>query len=618
MKALQRRVPGSQPIPETLRCFVMYRLLAAGFVLTAGVSTLQAKSVHDYAEVYVDQYFEPEPGLILSEGGKKKSTALSHYALGRSLEARGRTLEAVEAYKTVLQNAPNQHFLARKTANLLARSGGNDEALQLLEENLKANPDEPYAYISLSEYLATYRNSDEKERARSFSVVETALEKFPEEADVYDHYVRLLVVNNRKGDARRVLENALKVESSNPKFWLELGRISSQIWPIRPGSETEEAKLVNQLYGKALLLGEQDAAIVEKVGDFYHATRQFDRAIQAYVQVITKSPDRIDVREKLAKVYGGKGDGEKVISTLEEILEIDPKSARTHKQLAGIYMDKKDYKSAIPHLRKSLSITKGTAREYSALVQMMIQSEEYEAAAEFLQEAAYQFPEIPEYPYRLLFILSALQRWEEAVEQAEKAIQVAGDEHSGMLNEEFYFRYASATERSGDLENAAKLFRKTIEIISKQAPDKQDKKFTAQVYNYLGYMWVENDLKIDEAGELIKTAVDLDPESGAIADSLGWFYFKKGMFEEAKTELLRAEQMIETPDAVIFDHIGQVFHKLSEPEKAIEYMKRAVELDPEKEEYADRLAEYEEGAGKTPAPSPKATGEEATKKPASQ
>jgi len=615
MKASQRRVPGSRTVSETLRCFVVCGFLTSAFFLTNNAFAERGESVHDYAKVYLDQYFEPDLKLILSEKGRKKSAALANYALGRSLEARGRALEAVEAYKAVLENAPGQHFLARKTANLLARNGGNDEALELLEENLKANPDEPFAYISLSEYLATYRNSDEDGRMRSFSVIEDALQKFPSEAAVYEHYVRLLVVNNRKAEARRVFEQALSIENSDPRFWLELGRISGQIWPVRAGSETDESKLVNTLYGKALFLAEEDPAVVEKVGDFYHTTRQFDRAIQAYVAVITASPDRLDVREKLAKVYGGKGDEEKVISTLGEILEIDPKSARTHKQLAQIYMRNEKFKEAIPHLRKSLAITKGTATEYNALARMMIESDEYEAAIEFLKDAAYQFPDLPDFSYLMSFPLSTLERWDESVEQFEKTIELAGDEQPQMLNESFYFRYAAATERGGDLEKAAKLFRKTIELISKQDPEDQDKEFTATVYNYLGYMWVENDMKIDEAGELIKTAADLDPESGAIADSLGWFYFKKGKYEEAKTELLRAEQMIETPDAVIYDHIGQAFFKLGEMEKAIAYMERAVELDPEKEEYSDRLAEYEKGADSKPADNGKAKdGEQAAKK----
>jgi tetratricopeptide (TPR) repeat protein len=113
-------------------------------------------------------------------------------------------------------------------------------------------------------------------------------------------------------------------------------------------------------------------------------------------------------------------------------------------------------------------------------------------------------------------------------------------------------------------------------------------------------------MNIDEAGELIKTAVDLDPDSGAIADSLGWFYFKKGRFEEALKELLRSEMLLEgegeEADAVILDHIAQAYYSLGRKEKAIEYMERAAKLEPDKKEYSVRLSQYREASESKPAP----------------
>ncbi|MEM7700196.1 MAG: hypothetical protein AAF236_17520, partial [Verrucomicrobiota bacterium] len=114
---------------ETPRCFVLYGLVVSVAALFS--STVEAdspKSLHDFAEVYVDQYFEPDESLLLSEEGRKKSEALANYALGRSLEARGLTNEAIVAYRKVLENEPGRYFLARKTAYLLARNGNNEQA----------------------------------------------------------------------------------------------------------------------------------------------------------------------------------------------------------------------------------------------------------------------------------------------------------------------------------------------------------------------------------------------------------------------------------------------------------------------------------------------------------
>ncbi|MDF1824856.1 MAG: tetratricopeptide repeat protein [Verrucomicrobiales bacterium] len=576
------------------RCIVAYGVLLFGFSPFSRVKAEIGDDLHDFAEIYIDQYFEPEEELILSDFGKKKSQALAHYSLGRSFEARGQLGQAIESYKRVLRNQPDQHFLARKTAYLLARNGSNDEALKLLEENLEKNPDEPYSHIALSEYLVTYQSNEQSGRDRAFSVIEDAVSQFPDEPAVYEHLVKLYLMNNQRDEARRLIAAAAARENSDPTFWLRMGAIAVRAWPsLDGGGASQQMALVNQIYGKALNAAKGDSKVVETVGDYYHATRQLDPAISAYVKVIQKEPDLLSVREKIAHVYGAKGDEEKVISTLLEILEIDPESARTHKQLAQIFMRNQDYPSAIPHLRKSLSITKGSAQEYGALGRMMIEADEHEAAVEFLEDAAYLFPDSPDFPFLLTFSLSSLERWEESIKQFETTAKLAEDDQLQMLNESFYFRYAAAHERFGNIKEAEGLFQKTIELLSEKDIDEQNQQFAATVYNYLGYMWLENDMNLDEAGELIKTAVDLDPESGAIADSLGWYYFKRERFEEAKAELLRAEQLFAEPDPVIFDHIARAFYMLGEREEAIDYMKKAVEMDPENAEFVDRLKSYE-------------------------
>ena len=592
------------------RCFVAYgprgRILAGCLACATATATAfpgrlvaeVPKSLEDFAQVYVNQYFAPSDSLQLNEDSKRKSKALAHYARGRSLEAQGKTVEAIEAYSEVLRNQPGQFSLARKTAYLLARSGRQEDALKLLEESLARNPGAPYAHISLSEFLATYGNGDPGEMARAFDIIEKAVKHFPDEPAVYEHLVKLYLSTDRRDDARRIVAEAAKRENRDPEFWLRLGRIAARVWPVGENGVVSDADLVNAIHNKALEFANGDASVIERVGDFFHATGQFDRAIAAFGGLIAVQPDRLDLRAKLAQVYGAKGDQEKVIQTLKKIVEIDPQNADVHKQIAGIFLREQRFKEAIPHLQSALSITKGSTAEYGALGRMMIENREFEVAVEFLKDAAYLFPESADFPFLLTFCLSGLERWEESVKQFEKTSELAGDDQAHLLNEQFYFRYAAALERSGNLPKAEELFRKSIELLSKNDPDAEDKDFTATVYNYLGYMWIENDMKIDEAGELIKTAAELSPESGAIADSLGWYYFKKGQFEKSRDELLRAESLIEEEDAVIFDHIAQAFYQLGESEKAIEYLEKAVALEPEKPEYSERLQRFREGTEK--------------------
>ncbi len=591
MKAKQR----CRPTLGVHRCLVLYSSLSFAFLASCvGLQAKEGDELEDFAEVYVDQYFEPDEDLLLSKKGKRKSQALAYYSRGRTYESNGRMNEAIDAYREVLRLEPTQHSLARKTAYLMARSGNNDEALELLEKNLEQNPNQPFSHIALSEYLATYHANDPAGRARALKIIEEAAKEFPDEPAVYEHLVKMLLALNRREDAKVVMEQAAARDNKDPYYWLNIGKIVGRAWPARPNGPSKESELVNRIYNKALSLAGNDWEVVETVGDFYHATRQFQGAVEAYNTVIEKNPDQLVTREKLARVYAAMGEDDLLLETLLGIAEIDPQNATILKQIARIYISKQQFVEAVPFFQRSLAIAKGTKDEYKAVAGVMIEHQQNEAAIEFIEDAAYLFPDSPDFPILLTYPFAAKEQWEKAVTQFDKAMELGKEEQSDLFNESFYFRYAAANERSGNIEEAEELFQKTIELLSKLNPDDDVQRFTATTYNYLGYMWLENDKNVDEAGELIKTAADLDPESEAIADSLGWFYFKKGDYEKARDELLRAEELMGEPskeEAEILDHIGQVFYKLGDREKALEYLEKAVELDPENPEYSSHLEE---------------------------
>ena len=79
--------------------------------------------------------------------------------------------------------------------------------------------------------------------------------------------------------------------------------------------------------------------------------------------------------------------------------------------------------------------------------------------------------------------------------------------------------------------------------------------------NYLGYWWADEGRNLKEAMELITKAVQLYPENGYYADSLGWVYFKIGNTKKAVTWLERAVKLA-PDDAVIHDHLGDVYWHL--------------------------------------------------------
>lgn len=304
--------------------------------------------------------------------------------------------------------------------------------------------------------------------------------------------------------------------------------------------------------------------------------------------------ERIEKRLRLAAELLSQGDDEGALKILEEVSENDPTNIDLLKRIAGLQMQNERFKEAITPLRKVLELTEGTASDYGALGRMMIEVNENEAATTFLMDAAQRFPESADFPFLQTFSLSRLKRWDDAIAQFEKTAVLAKEDQAKILDEFFYFRFAAAHENGGNFEEADKLFRKTLDLIKVNDPEDENPEFTATVLNYLAYMWIERGEKLDEAGEMAMEAAKLSPDSGAIADTVGWYHFHKGNYPRALVELKKAEQLIEAPDAVIFDHLGQTLAKLNEKKFAAEYFQKALELDPKNEAIKERLDEAEE------------------------
>ncbi|MDX1739581.1 MAG: tetratricopeptide repeat protein, partial [Alphaproteobacteria bacterium] len=134
-----------------------------------------------------------------------------------------------------------------------------------------------------------------------------------------------------------------------------------------------------------------------------------------------------------------------------------------------------------------------------------------------------------------------------------------------------YFYYQGmAYERLKQWPRAEEAFLKALEL----SPDEPD------VLNYLGYSWVDKGMHLIRAQEMLKKAVNARRTNGAMADSLGWAYFKLEKYEEAVTLLERAVAL-EPGEAVIVEHLGDAYWKVGRKREARFQWNRALKWPTE-------------------------------------
>ncbi len=133
-----------------------------------------------------------------------------------------------------------------------------------------------------------------------------------------------------------------------------------------------------------------------------------------------------------------------------------------------------------------------------------------------------------------------------------------------------FFQLGEAYERTRRYDEAADQFQAVLEI--------QPQNSTAM--NYLGYMWADNGENLEQALELVRRAVALEPDNGAYVDSLGWALFRLGEFEEARRHLERANQLA-PEDSTILEHLGDVYVALGDTGRAREAYEHALAINDE-------------------------------------
>ena len=100
-----------------------------------------------------------------------------------------------------------------------------------------------------------------------------------------------------------------------------------------------------------------------------------------------------------------------------------------------------------------------------------------------------------------------------------------------------------------------------------------------ELLNFLGYSWIDRGERLPEAMAMVKKAVELQPQSGAMIDSLGWAYYRLGDYPAAVTKLEEAI-VLEPGDPDVNNHLGDAYWRVGRKIEAGFQWRRVLTLDP--------------------------------------
>lgn len=421
------------------------------------------------------------------------------------------------------------------------------EARQTYNEVLKANPTSQDACVFLSKSFSV-----EKKFKEAIAVLDNCQKKSKEKG-VFSYYKGKVFLD--KGDidgAMKLFKLAQKQEPDFSQATLAVGLIQEE--------KGQTAKAIES-YKKYLEDNADDKVILTRLVQVLFSAEKFVDVIP-YAEKLTEiEPDNLNLKVKLGILYTDAKNFNKAKSVFKDVLSYSPTSDRVLYYLGALYQETNEYNEAIGYFNK---VDKESALYQDSSVQVAHMmsvitagKKDSDKAKEFIGFVRDRIKEIPQAKLDLSLILA---NYFEAIlnnKDAIKTMETVVSEKDFSESHRYYL--ASLYEKEKRYDESTKM----IQEILTMKPD------NAQALNFMGYVLLERGNKPSEAYAYIEKALKLSPKDGYIRDSLAWYYYKTGNFEQALKEIKEAKKIV-NDDPVIIKHLGMIYQALNKIAEAKE------------------------------------------------
>lgn len=527
--------------------------------------------------------------------------AAAHLAVARLHASREEFERAREAFKTASSLAPLRSLVRLKYAEFEALRGNVSEARTILEELTSKAPDYFPAWKLLAQIALA-----EKDYEGSLGLLNQV---FSRDATNYEARVLQAQILLAKGEAGKAVESLKHLETTYagiPAIKLHLARAHLQnAEPDRALLALNEAVKMNPDYLEAaLLLGELklrngeaqpvvDAmkGILEKqpgliqaqliLAAAFRSLGLLDEAAGVYRRQIEASPEKSQPHFMLGLILRQQGRISEARESLEKAQQLAPESLLPSVQLVELDMLDKEFDSALERVRRHLEHNPESADAHFLRGRIHTARSEWDLAETDLLKSLELNPNSSSAYALLINAYIAANKLPQAVSRLEEVLTKSPGNLRALMT------LALIHERTNQFAKS----RDAYEEILSAKPD------FGPALNNLAYIYAERLNDLDRAYELAIRARSLEPEDGAIADTLGWIHYRRQEYDQASILLQESAEKLPNNPEVQF-HLGMTNYMMGRSEAARTALRLAVDAPAEFPGKADarrRLALLEDG-----------------------
>ena len=519
-----------------------------------------------------------------------RKRAVEYYLMeATGLQEQGRYDESFELLDHCLRLDPESAAIQFFSSPYYIMMGKDSIAQKMLEYIVKASPDNEIYSSALVHY---YYNKGDRQAA--IALYEKLLETAKSKEEIY---MVLHNMYNENGDYEKALAtlddiakfvgNTTDVMVQKLKLFLHLGR------------NDDAVELGKQLIEE----NPDDSRFVCLLAGTYNIIGETEMAIGTYKQVLEREPENVNAMSSLVEIYAQIEDIQEYETLIERLLrneKFDPEERLRYIANHLIYLDYSDsiraktfiqelttlpfnqlehheiylqyleYKEApayeiLPVLDKIIELDPENVNAIVKQLSYAVERNDADAVLKYSDEALLYLPHILELYYYKALSYYILEDKEKSVEIFEQGIASCDKDTDPSAISTMYSMIGNIYN---DLEIKDKCYAAYDSALLYNP-------YNMEVLNNYAYFLSLDEKELQKALEMSKKTVDAEPENDTYLDTYAWILFKMKRYEEAKAY---AEKMISLDielSSVVLHHIGDIYAKCGNIEKAVLYWQEA-------------------------------------------
>lgn len=500
---------------------------------------------------------------------KNPESAGVNFALADAYLALNDLVNAAYYGKIAVSEEPENKWYHLKLAEIYRKAGQNDATVEALQSALKYHPGEldilfrlATIYIDFGELLEANKiyNRILKQRGPVF--------------DIYLQKFRNFNALQMRDSALVQLQEMRKLEPDN----LATLHMMSQFY-----EGLDEREAAKEILQEARERNARDPQTLILLADMYIKEAKWDSLANTFISMISDpliGPNqKMELARYIYREHRQRPNESELESQADRVLssfsDSEPDFGPAHLMAAEFHLQKNEIGPALDKLERATMVMPEQPDAWRQRMQLLFTEQRYD---EVIANADSANKYVPDDAFIQFFAGASYMlrdQNEKAIEWLEKATLSPA---RSSFRTAVYSTLGDAYADQDMWEDAVKAYENALRL---------DPNNHNAMNNYAYFMAIRDE-RIDYAEELALKAIRLEPENAAYLDTVGWIFYLKNDYEKARQYI---EASVETGEASaeVFEHLGDVYDKLNEPDKAKKWWQRAVENDPDREYLKERL-----------------------------